>query len=169
MAKYLGIDSSFGRINEFLGKVPQGLIYFVDIPCDHLVFLERPTMAVPEYSGKVGIPEKEVPSFLAIRVDSIPNNANFFWDYVVLGTGSNGPIVAKDKCLRVVNSHKGKPVEEVWLYIRELDDGSIKYALSNESADASPINICKQDLLCWSIEQSFKECKNNLSLDHYET
>jgi hypothetical protein len=62
-------------------------------------------MAVPEYSGKGQIPEKEVLSLLPIRVDSIPNIENFIRNYVVLGTGSNGQIVARDKCLRVVNSH----------------------------------------------------------------
>jgi SRSO17 transposase len=75
----------------------------------------------------------------------------------------------RDKCPRVVEARDGEPGKYVWLYIRELEDGSLKYALRDESADASIKDIQKPALLRWSIAQSLKECKNHLGMDHYET
>jgi SRSO17 transposase len=167
--KYVGIDSAFGRDSAFLASIPKELIYFADIPCDQHVFLGHPTMEIPEYSGKGRRPTIPIPSFPAVTVDSIAKNDDIPWHDVVLGTGSKGPIFAKDKCVRVVESHNNTPGAEVWLYIRELEDGSLKYALCNDSADASPMDIRKPALMRWSIEQSFKECKTNLGMNHYQT
>jgi hypothetical protein len=69
----------------------------------------------------------------------------------------------------VTELRDGEPGKSVYLYIRKLEDGSIKYALCNESEHASIEDIRKPALMRWSIEQSFKECKNYLGMDHYET
>jgi hypothetical protein len=50
-----------------------------------------------------------------------------------------------------------------------MDYGSIKYALCNETIDASIDDIRKPALMRWSIEQNFKECKNDFGMDQYET
>jgi hypothetical protein len=91
------------------------------------------------------------------------------WERVVLGIGAKGPVFAWDKCLRVVEVRDGLPGEDVWLYARKLDDGTIKYALCNAAADASIKEIRKPALMRWSIEQCFRECKDYLGMDHYET
>jgi hypothetical protein len=87
----------------------------------------------------------------------------------VLGTGSKGPILAKDKCILVWNTYNHLPTEQVWLYIREKEDGSVKYALCNESPEASIADIRKPALMRWSIEQCFRECKTTIGMDQYET
>jgi hypothetical protein len=167
--KYVGIDSSFGRDSKFLESLPKDLVYFADIPCNHLVFLEEPVMEVPEYSGRGKRAFVTRPSIDPVTVASIGKNNEIPWEDVVLGTGSKGPIVARDKCIKVFDSYNGLPTQQVWLYIREKEDGSLKYALCNESLNASKNAIRKPALMRWSIEQCFKECKTYIGMDHYET
>jgi SRSO17 transposase len=164
--KYVGVDSSFGRDHEFLDALPQRLVYFADVPNNHLVFLGRPEMLVPQRSGR-GRKPGPAPSFPPIKVKDLADDPAFPWQDVVLGNGAKGPIFAKDKCLKVVEYRDGKPGKDVWLYVRMLEDGSIKYSLCNESMDATLEMIRAPALMRWSIEQCFKECKNNLGMDHF--
>jgi hypothetical protein len=65
--------------------------------------------------------------------------------------------MAKDKCIKVVEVRNHKPGKDVWLYVRRLEDGSLKYALCNESMD-KPLELVRTPaLMRWSIEQCFKE------------
>jgi SRSO17 transposase len=168
-AKYVGADSAFGSDSNFLDSLPEGTIYFADVRSNQRVFASRPGMAVPPYSGKGKKPTKELPGFQPCTVKEIAESDSLQWNDVVLGIGAKGPIITKDKFARVVEVRDGKPGNDVWLYIRELADGSVKYALCNESADASAEGLRRPALMRWSIEQSFRECKEYLGMDHYET
>ena len=147
----------------------QGKIYFADVKKDQMVFADRQIMVVPPYSGKGRKPQKEVPSFPPQTVEEVAESDNLPWNDVVLGIGAKGPIITKDKYLRVVEVRDGKPGKDVWLYVRQLADGNVKYALCNESADATAKDLRKPALMHWSIEQSFNECKDYLGMDHYES
>lgn len=167
-AKYFGADSSFGSDSVLLSSLPEGLIYFVDIRSNHLVFIEQPTLAVPSYSGKGRKPIKEVADISPRAVKEIAEDNSIAWNDVVLSIGAKGPIITGDKCLRVTNSNSALPSNEVWLYIRKMSDGSIKYAICNESSEASIEDLRRPALMRWSIEQCFNECKDYLGMDHYE-
>lgn len=166
--KYVGVDSSFGSDKAFLDSLPEHLIYFADVHCNCVVFKSRPDMAVPEYSGKGKRPTKAVPSFAPVSVKKIAEDDLIPWNDVVLGMGAKGPIITKDKCIPVVEVRDGGPGKDIWLYIRKLEDGSLKYALCNESMDATIADIRKPALMRWAIEQCFNECKQHLGMDHYE-
>jgi hypothetical protein len=166
--KYIGVDSFFGRDHKFLDALPRNYVYFADIPCNTRVFIGRPVMALPEYKGRGRRPSELVPSFPARSVNEIADDDDFPWNDVVLGNGAKGPVVAKDKCIKVVEFRDGKPGKDVWLYMRMLEDNSIKYALCNESMDATFEEVRTPVLRRWSIEQCFEECKNELGMDHYE-
>jgi SRSO17 transposase len=166
--KYVGVDSSFGNDKDFLDALPENLIYFADIHSNCLVYRGRPEMHVPEYSGKGKKPKKEKPSFLPIAVKTIAEDGAIPWNDVVLGIGAKGPIITKDKCVPVVEVRDEAPGKDVWLYIRKLEDGSIKYALCNETMDATIADVRKPALMRWAIEQCFNECKKHLGMDHNE-
>jgi SRSO17 transposase len=166
--KYVGVDSSFGNDKAFLDSLPENLIYFADVHCNGEVFKSRPDMAVPEYSGRGKRPTKAVPSFAPVSVKKIAEDDSIPWNDVVLGIGAKGPIITKDKCIPVVEVRDGGPGKDIWLYIRKLEDGSLKYALCNESMDATIADIRKPALMRWAIEQCFNECKQHLGMDHYE-
>ena len=168
-AKYVGVDSAFGCDSNFLDSLPSDKIYFADVRSNQRVFVRRPESWLPPYCGKGRKPTKEELEFKSQTVKEIAGSDDAPWNDVVLGIGAKGPIITKDKYLRVVEVRDGKPGKDVWLYIRLLADGSLKYALCNESADATAEDLRKPALMRWSIEQCFRECKEYLGMDHYES
>ena len=168
-AKYVGVDSSFGSDSDFLDGLPDSVIYFADVRSNQLVFVNRPVVYTPAYSGRGRKPKREKTDVAPLTVEKLIEDSEEPWERVVLGIGAKGPVIAEDKCLRVVEVRDGLPGKDVWLYARKLDDGTIKYALCNESADASKQEVRKPALMRWSIEQCFKECKDYLGMDHYES
>jgi len=168
-AKYVGVDSSYGSDNDFLDGLPESVIYFADVRCNHPVFADRPDVYIPAYSGKGRKPAKEKTDAVPQTVKATAEKSEVPWERVVLGIGSKGPVIADDKCLRVSEVRGGLPGKDVWLYVRKLDDGSIKYSLCDAPANASKTDVRKPALMRWSIEQCFKECKDYLGMDHYES
>jgi len=168
-AKYVGADSAFGSDSAFLESLPDGIVYFVDVKSDCMVFTDRPEVAVPPYSGRGRRPTREVPAFPPRTVEEVAGDGSLPWNDVVLDIGAKGPIITSDKYLRVVQSRDGKPCDDCWLYIRRLADGTMKYALCNESPEATAEDLRRPALMRWSIEQCFKECKKYLGMDHYES
>jgi SRSO17 transposase len=166
--KYVGVDSAFGRDHGFLDALPANLVYFADVPCNHQVFVGRPEMVEKEYLGRGRRPQGLIPSYPTIEVREIADDDSFPWQEVVLGMGTKGPICTRDKWVKVVENRDGVPGQDVWLYMRQIEDGSIKYALCNESMEADIASIRKASLMRWSIEQCFKECKDYLGMDHFE-
>jgi SRSO17 transposase len=167
-ARWVGVDSIYGSNKEFLASIPKDYWYFADIHSNTLVFSEMPTMAVPPYSGKGRRNLKPKPSIAPVTVSQIANDVSIPWNKVILGEGSKGPIIAHEKCLRVVTCDGNTPGEAIWLYIRRLEDGSYKFSFSNAPWNTSLHTIREAALLRWPIEQCFEECKNELGLDHYE-
>ena len=167
-AKYVGVDCAFGTDTKFLDSLPESITYFADVRHNQLVFDGRPEVAIPAYSGKGRKPTKQVPEFEPRKVSEIAEDSKYAWNDVVLGIGAKGPIITQDKCIRVVEVRDGLPGKDVWLYIRKLENGDIKYALCNAPPDAPIEAIRKPALMRWSIEQCFNECKDYLGMDHYE-
>jgi len=166
-AKWVGADSAFGCDYGFLDAIPERYWYFADVKKNHQVFLS-PVTHVPEYSGKGRRGLEAKPDCAPVRVDRIANDPATPWRTVCLGEGSKGPIISREKALRVYESRDGLPGREIWLYIRELSDGSLKFSISNAPADIPVEELRKQALRRWPIEQSFEECKRDLGMDHYE-
>ena len=69
----------------------------------------------------------------------------------------------------VVEVRNGLPGKDIWLYVRQLEDGSLKYSLTNAPSESTWEEIRRPALLRWSIEQCFKELKDYLGMDNYET
>jgi len=168
-AKYVGADSAYGGDSKFLDSLPEGVIYFADVKKDQMVFAGRPQLSVPIYSGRGRKPSKEASAFPPRTVKEIAEDSTLPWNDVVLDIGAKGPIITSDKYLLVTEVRDGKPGNDVWLYVRKLSDGKMKYALCNESADASAEDLRRPALMRWSIEQCFNECKDYLGMDHYES
>jgi SRSO17 transposase len=163
--KYVGVDSDFGSDPDFLDSLPEGLVYFAEVPRNLHAFERR--IVVPEPIGGGGKPSP-TPSFAPKQVSEIAADPSVPWKEVILGIGAKGPIVAKDKLVRVVEARNGMPGKEVWLYVRRLEDESLKYALCNESPGATVEEIRAPALTRWSIKRCFHECEKYLGMDHYE-
>ncbi len=162
-ANYVGVDSFYGSDSQFLDALPKELIYFADVRKSQRVFAQRPELVAQGKRGKLTPASKPVTVEELVAQDPAPYNE------MVLGIGSKGPIFSKDKAIAVVEVRDGLPGKDVWLYVRQLEDGSLKYSLTNVEATASLAEIRKPALMRWSIEQCFKELKDYLGMDHYET
>jgi len=166
-ARWVGVDSYFGNNKRFIDSIPENLWYFADIHSDMLVFPEMPEMITPEYSGKGRRNLRLTPSVAPVPVSqfAVPSAP---WRKVALGEGAKGPIIACELCRRIVLCDNHMPGDSVWLYIRLLNDGSLKYSICNAPEDTPVSTIRKAAIMRWPIEQCFEECKSSLGLDQYE-
>ena len=139
-----------------------------------MVFTERPDMKVPE--NKRGRPAKHPrPSIPPVPVKAIAGDDSIPWEARALSIGTKGPVRALVKCVRCISCGSCvkapclEPLEDVWLYIRKYEDGTVKYFLCS-APDETPLStLDRLATMRWSIEQCFQECKSYLGMTHYET
>ena len=168
-AKWIACDEFFGRSSQFLDDLPKELYYFAEVPCDTHVWLERPVVELPAYSGRGRMPEKMRCSIKSITVSELSKNKNLLWNQVTLAEGAKGPIVAKVTRIPVIESRNQLPGKQVWLFIRSsIDSHKVGYFLSNAPMDISFEKMCHICNMRWPIEQCFEEGKSELGMDHYE-
>jgi SRSO17 transposase len=171
-AQWIGCDATFGSDTHFLNSLPEGLYYFADVRSDAQVFLKKPDVRVPAYSGRGRKPKRPRLSPGQPQpktVATLARSGKCHWKSVVLAEGAKGPILAKVTRLRVYPARKGLPQEDsVWLFIRTSPDGKTKFSLSNAPIDMPLAEMCKASIMRWPIEQCFEEGKSQLGMDHYE-
>jgi SRSO17 transposase len=171
-ARWIGVDSLYGNSKEFLRALPAKYWYFADVSNDTQVWLSMPTFSIPEYNGRGRKPTKLEPSIKSKKVADISNDETIPWKNVYLGEGSKGSIYSNVKCIRVFKDFSTEynqfDMEECWLYIREREDGEIRYSISNAPADIDETELHKASLMRWPIEQCFLEMKDQLGMDHCE-
>jgi len=170
-ARWIGCDASFGSDNGFLNSLPSSLTYFADVKSNSKVFLEKPEIGIPPYSGRGKRPTKPkvLSSHQPIPISELEKHDNIEWTVVNLGEGSKGPLLAHVACIRVYPSRNGIPLDKsVWLIIRKRTDNQIRYAFSNAPETTSIADLCYASCLRWSIERCFQEGKMHLGMDHYE-
>jgi SRSO17 transposase len=168
-AAWLGCDAVFGADWAFLDAVPPGTAYFASIRANTPVFLTPPRVGVPRYRGRGRKPTRpRVTRGRAQTVGAIATSPACPWTSVVLAEGAKGPIRAEVAALRVTPAVGGLPRDTpVWLFLRRLEDGQVKYAFSNAPADTPLAALCRAATLRWPIEQCFQDGKSQVGMDHY--
>lgn len=81
------------------------LKYLGDIKLNELVWLTRPQVGIPAYSGRGCPPEKErvlAGEESAVHVSDIANDPELEWETTILAEGAQGPINAQLCLIRVV-------------------------------------------------------------------
>jgi hypothetical protein len=101
-------------------------------------------------------------------VSEIAADTSTPWCDVVLGIGAKGPILTKDKCIRVVEVRDMMAGKDVWPRIGMLEDGSVKHAPRDAPADATPEEIRTPAPPHRAGEQCFPERENYLGPDHHD-
>jgi SRSO17 transposase len=169
-ATWLGCDAVFGADWAFLDAVPPGIAYFASVRANTPVFLTPPRVGVPRYRGRGRKPTTpRVTRGRAQTVGTIATSPACPWTSVVLAEGAKGPIRAEVACLRVTPAVGGLPrATPVWLFLRRLEDGQVKYAISNAPAETPLPALCRAATLRWPIEQCFQDGKSQVGMDHYE-
>ena len=96
---WVGFDAGFGNDSKFRDAVDSLQVnYLGDIKSNTLVWLNRPKVGIPAYSGRGRRPEKErvlEGEEPAIHVSDIANDSELRWDTTILAQGAQGPIVAE--------------------------------------------------------------------------
>lgn len=167
-ARWVGCDCAFGGDKEFRDALPKTVWFFADIHAKNLVWRQHPEWVIPEYKGRGKKPEKPIPSIEPVPVSSIAADDSLPWQTIILAEGTKGPIIAKVKWCRIFECRGGELGEELWLYVRQYEDGRIKYAWSNAPVDIPVEQLHRAATLRWPIEQCFEECKSFLGMDNYE-
>ena len=171
-AGWVGFDAGFGNDSKFRDAVDALDVYYLaGIKTNTLVWLNRPKVEIPTYSGKGRPAEKERVASgeePPVSVSVIANDPELEWETTILAEGAKGPIVAELCFLRVVEHRDGLPGKDLWLVIRKDTDGKIKFAFSNAPADIPKEELRRAVIMRWPIEQCFEDGKKHLGMDHYE-
>jgi len=170
--RWVGCDATFGSDPAFLDSLPKGIYYLANVRSNSQVFLKKPQIGLPYYSGRGRRPKRR--KVLAGQpqpktVAQIAKSRKTVWKPMALAEGSKGPILAHIACLRVFPASAGLPQEtSVWLLIRRTADGQIKYAFSNAPEDMPLSELAQASTLRWGIEQCFEDGKQHTGMGRYE-
>jgi SRSO17 transposase len=146
-AEWVGCDSFFGVDSGFRDELAaMGMNYLAAIKPKSKVWVGGRSLNVAELASDPGIR----------------------WQRVILAEGAKGPIAADVARMRVRDNRDDKPGVKHWLLLRRLQDGRLKYYLSNASAHVAKRTLWDALVRRWPIEQCFEDGKKHLGMDHYE-
>ncbi len=168
---WITADSLYGRNGEFLdGLEALGLRYVVEVPATTTVWTEDPAGCIPPYCGRGRVPTK--PSREAVR--SVQEIAAALepaaWRTLSMGPGAKGPLVYEFAVVRVWAVRHGEAGGPSWLVIRRsLEDGEVKYFMSNADGDTPLEILAKVACARHRIEDFLEDAKSYLGMAEYET
>jgi SRSO17 transposase len=146
-AQWVGCDSFFGVDSAFR---------------DELEAMGKTYLAAIKPKNKVWIGKR------GLTVAELARDASIRWHRVILAEGSKGPIIAEVARMRVCDNRNDRPGVKQWLILRRLEDGQLKYYVSNASARVAKSTLWGALVRRWPIEQCFEDGKKHLGMDHYE-
>jgi SRSO17 transposase len=129
---------------------------------DELAAMGMTYLAAIKPKSKVWVGER------SLTVAELATEPSIRWQRVILAEGAKGPIVADVARIRVRDNRDDHPGVKQWLILRRLEDGRLKYYLSNASAHAGEQTLWDALVRRWPIEQCFEDGKKHLGMDHYE-
>lgn len=166
-ARWVACDATFGSDPSFRDVMAIHYCYLAQIRSNIKVWLERPEMRVPRYQGPSSRPAKSIPILSPQAVSEVAKDPDTIWRHVSINT-TRGPVSYEMARRRVIESRLGMPHEECWLFMRRDSHGAVTFYFSNAPTDIPFEEMSRVSLLRWSIEQSFKEGKGQVGMDHYE-
>lgn len=170
--KWVNFDSFYGRDQGFLYQLQQSDIKFVaDVPRDATIFRSRPTVYIPEKKTSRGRKNKLYKvKGKSVEVQQI-NKKLQEKDFKVLSMRTNKdgePLKALFYITSVFLAIKEYgAIMEVKLMIRKDEDGTIRYAISND-LKASKHRLAFMHSQRYFIERSFQELKQELGFNEYQ-
>jgi len=166
-------DEEFGRDSQLQDRIAgTGKYYFLEVPVDTQVCLDRPQTEMLAWSGKGQRPFKQhlKPQSTAAQTvvqvgASLPPHR---WRRYTLHEGAKGPLVADVARVRVVSVRDGLPGPWVWLVIRRnVLTGETKYFVTNAPIETSMDQLAWLTAMRWPIERSLEDGKTELKLNQY--
>lgn len=171
---WIGMDCLYGRSSWLRNKIDsRNKFYIADIPCDQRVWLQKPTIGIPEKKeGRGRIPTRiQVLDGDSFRVDELKNRATVDeWEQVFIRDTERRELWANMLFLRVYpREDEGLPGKKCWLIIRvDPESGDVKYQLSNASKNASKDRLAEMSGSRYWIERTFEDGKGIAGLEDYQ-
>lgn len=151
-------DSFYGRDQSLLAEVVAlGLRVVADIPCDTMVWAQKPAGSVrPTVIGKSG----------AQRVSDLPMPK---LKNVTLRHGENGPLVVQVSAMRVWLWPQVNEEPSIWwLVFMVQSDGTRKYSLINAPEDTRLEVLARWQGQRYFVERTFKNAKSHVGAGDYQ-
>ena len=164
-------DAFYGRSGTFRAQIRKaGRLYMAEIPEDTLVYLERPTLGVPERTSRKGPAPSRVRVLTGEAVPVSTLGASEEWVRLRIRATERGDLYDRFLVRRVWTLYEETPVEE-WLVIREIreaSDGTCSYALCNAPADTALEQLAWWKCQRYFIERSNQDAKSGLGWDEFQ-
>lgn len=168
-------DAGYGVSGAFReGLDARGLDYIVGVTGELVVFTAqpqwvrptRPSRGRPQTRPRLA-PNNPPPVSLATVAARLPRRR------VTWREGTKGKLSGRFAWVRVWPGYGWATGDcadapPVWLLIEERADGTLKFALSNLSANTSCIAAVRLWKSRWPVEQGYQQLKEELGLDHFE-
>ena len=172
---WIGIDCFYGKDSWLRNQIDsEGMVYIADVPCDTLVWLERPTTGVPERKegvrGRSPTREKVIEGSDPIHVRDLKDQLESDqWNHVFIRDTERKKLWSNIVAVRVYPVEDDLPGDEVWLIIRK-DDGEkkVKYQLSNASQEITVSRLAQMSGSRYWIERTFEDGKGIAGLADYQ-
>ena len=171
--EFVGMDAHYGQQAWLLSRLEdENIEYMADIPANTRVYVEYPTVGMPERTGNRGRkPSKtRVLDGQPIEVRALLETDQLRWTVLKVRDTARGELWIRFAAVRVYRLEDELPLEQpVWLCLRqELDSGEIKFAFSN-----APVNSPKKvlaDKMCtrYWVERALEDAKGLAGLDEYQ-
>ncbi len=168
-------DEVYGEASYLREAVADsGRWYVLAVRAHSTVWLERPAVAVPVWSG-IGrkpinervVDESAAPVPIPALVASWPESR---WQRLEVAEGEKGPRIYDWARQRVVENQDHLPGRDAWLLARRSvhDPDDLAYYLSNAPAETDLLTLAQIASTRYTVEQCIEEAKGETGLDHYE-
>lgn len=172
--EWVGVDAGYGRSLEWLKSLSQdGEVFVADIDSDRHIYLTDPAPYLPPQKDGRGRKRKRYHSDkkpIEVRkwVKQQPASA---WRKKTLRGSTRGKLAVEVLHRRVWLWDKKSEQADCWHLIvrRELaSPGTLKYSLSNASAQTSISQLAKMQGQRFWIERAFEDAKSHIGMAQYQ-
>lgn len=174
--KALLCDSLYGRSSQFRYELRnENLLYMADIPNNLRVYLEEPSVGVPEpRPGQKGRKAEQPQVLNGVRsysVKQVGQLAGTHWQRLRIRTNERGVLEDRFAARQVWiwdEKQPQIPLHREWLVMRIESNGDHTYAFSNAPADAALQSLA--ELLCgrYFVERVIQDSKDEIGADEFQ-
>ncbi len=175
---YVGADGLYGNDANFASEIDRlGYLYMLDIHSNQNIYLEEPELFLPQRTSRKGPQPKRMKATVgAIRVDNYLKELKpSDWKFISIRNSAKGVLKGYFHFKKVYIWNRDiNVVEPRLLVIRKSktknQNEEIKFSFTNANlAQYTEECIAQMQSQRFFIEHNFKEAKQILGLDHYQT
>lgn len=168
---FVSFDALYGTCFWLLDELDQlGVKFIGDIRTNTGIYLADPELSVPAWSGRGNKPKRlkanSERTTVAAYCEALEEKD---WKLVAFREGTRGDMKAwfHTRAVWIWDEEKKYPQSYVLVIRKGLDDGDIKYSLTNDHDASLKTNAFRQGQR-YFVEKAFKEGKNQVGMGDYQ-